>query len=129
MLDELVLVHVVGVLGEGAVDVAARDHDELLDAVVDEGISLDTESSKLADAWRTGDMQRIEQETRRGMLADPELREMLFTRRNKDWTRQAIDLMEDGSRPFIAVGAAHMAGRDGLPALLEARGYTVTRIQ
>ena len=102
---------------------------DLLDAVVEDSSSLDAESRKLADAWRTGDMETIEQETRRGMLADPELRTALFTLRNHDWAQRITDMMADGARPFVAVGAAHMAGPDGLPALLEAKGYTVTRIQ
>ena len=102
---------------------------DLLDAVVKDSSSLDAESRKLAEAWRTGDMQTIEQETQRGMLADPELRAVLFTLRNQDWAQRITDLMADGARPFVAVGAAHMAGPDGLPALLEAKGYTVTRVQ
>jgi uncharacterized protein YbaP (TraB family) len=32
-------------------------------------------------------------------------------------------------RPFIAVGAAHLAGPDNLITLLEQRGFRVTRVQ
>ncbi|MCG6121031.1 MAG: TraB/GumN family protein, partial [Blastomonas sp.] len=39
------------------------------------------------------------------------------------------DMMRLGARPFVAVGAAHLAGPDSVQALLEARGYTVTRLQ
>lgn len=102
---------------------------DLLDAVIADSASLDTESGSLAEAWRTGDMQHIEEETRRGLLADPELRAVLFTLRNEDWAERLIAMMARGERPFVAVGAAHMAGPEGLPALLEAKGYTVRRIQ
>ncbi|MCB2061684.1 MAG: TraB/GumN family protein [Novosphingobium sp.] len=102
---------------------------DLLASVIADSASLDTESGSLAEAWRTGDMEPIERETQRGMLADPELRMVLFTLRNSNWTERIIGLMADGARPFVAVGAAHMAGPEGLPALLEAKGYTVRRVQ
>jgi uncharacterized protein YbaP (TraB family) len=83
----------------------------------------------LTEAWVTGDLQTLEREERDGLLADPELREALLTRRNQAWTRTIATLIEQGRRPLVAVGAAHMIGKDGLPALLEQRGYQVTRIQ
>jgi len=105
------------------------DQRALLDAVVDDATSLSGESGSLADAWRTGDIAKIEAETTRGILADPGLRAQLFVLRNEAWKDRIVTMMEDGSTPFVAVGAAHMAGPDGLVALLEARGFTVRRVQ
>jgi uncharacterized protein len=34
----------------------------------------------------------------------------------------------DGRRIFAAVGAMHMVGPEGLPALMERRGYTVQKV-
>ena len=101
---------------------------ELLNAVLREVESAgDTE--KLATAWRKGDFAVIEAETHRGMLADPELREALFTARNRDWTSKIAARLRERERLFVAVGAAHMAGADGLAAMLRAQGFKVTRIQ
>ncbi|CCA93316.1 MULTISPECIES: TraB/GumN family protein [unclassified Novosphingobium] len=99
---------------------------DLLAAVIKEAASSDTD---LADSWRKGDMAAIEKETRKGLLADPELREVLFTGRNRRWTDRIVEAMKAGNMPFVAVGAAHMAGPQGLPAMLAARGYTVTRVE
>ncbi|GGB97788.1 TraB/GumN family protein [Novosphingobium endophyticum] len=99
---------------------------DLLGAVVLEASRSDAD---LAESWRTGDMEAIEKETRRGLLADPELREILFTGRNRAWTGKVTAAMKSGQTPFVAVGAAHMAGPQGLPAMLAARGYTVTRAE
>ncbi|MCB2078209.1 MAG: TraB/GumN family protein [Novosphingobium sp.] len=101
----------------------------LLNSVVRDAGSMQTESGSLAEAWRKGDMQLIARETTRGILADPGIRAMLFTMRNEAWEDRLVQMMAEGEKPFVAVGAAHMAGPDGLPAMLEARGYTVTRIQ
>lgn len=106
-----------------------REQRDLLEAVVRDAGNLETESPGLADAWMAGDMQLIERETRRGLLADPELRAALFTARNEAWKERLVTLMSAGASPFTAVGAAHMAGPEGLPALLEKHGYTVTRNQ
>ena len=99
----------------------------MLNAVLrDEGQAGDAD---LAAAWRKGNFAAIEAETRRGMLADPALRKTLFTARNKTWTDQLALRLSKGDRVFVAVGAAHMAGADGLAAMLAARGFAVTRVQ
>lgn len=101
----------------------------LLDAVVRDAGAASGEAMRLAKAWRGGDMAAIEVETSRGILADPGLRTILFSLRNEAWVNRITQIMAGGQPPFVAVGAAHMAGVDGLPALLQARGYTVTRVQ
>lgn len=95
--------------------------------LADEG-ALDDEAD-LVDTWRKGDMVRIEMETRTGLLADPELREALFIGRNRKWVERIERDIRAGRRPFVAVGAAHMAGPDGLAAMLRRAGYAVTRLQ
>lgn len=87
------------------------------------------DDSKLSAAWARGDMDAIARETRRGLLADPALRDALLTRRNAAWTTAIAALLRAGRHPLVAVGGAHMAGPDGLPARLAAAGFTVRRVQ
>lgn len=108
---------------------AEDDQRELLRAVLAEAGAPQVEAERLGTAWSTGDMALLEKETRTGMLADPELRKALLVDRNTDWTRRIENMLKAGQKPFVAVGAAHMAGPEGLPAMLEAKGYMVARVQ
>ncbi len=102
---------------------------DLLDAIISDAAGLSGESPALAEAWRNGNIALIERETGRGLLADPELRAALLTGRNTKWVERISGYLTNGRKPFVAVGAAHMAGPDGLPAMLEARGFSISRVQ
>jgi uncharacterized protein YbaP (TraB family) len=101
----------------------------MLDSVVADAPHAEEDSRALAQAWRRGDMDWIARQTGTGMLADPVLRDVLYERRNRAWVAAVDQQIAKGHRPFVAVGAAHMAGPQGLPALLAMRGYKVTRVE
>ena len=108
---------------------AEADQVELLLAVT-RGVDAPlADARRLEQAWATGDMAAITAETNRDFLTDPELRAALLTGRNKAWTERLRQVMAAGEQPFVAVGAAHLAGPEGLPALLTAQGYAVRRVQ
>ena len=101
----------------------------LLAAVITDADHAGNDTRQLAEEWRNGDMAGIARATHEGMMAEPALRQMLYVRRNRAWVQVIAGELAAGVHPFVAVGAAHMAGDDGLPALLAARGFTVTRIE
>ncbi len=88
-----------------------------------------TEMHKLEQAWATGDLAMVNAATSADFLRNPELRAALLVSRNRAWVAKLTGLLLRGAQPFVAVGLAHLVGADGLPALLSAQGYTVTRLQ
>lgn len=56
------------------------------------------------------------------------IRDQLVTKRNERLSSRARPLIDEGGA-FIAVGALHLAGPDGLIAKLRAAGYSVTAIE
>lgn len=100
----------------------------MLAAVVRESEKARKDPERLQRAWLAGDAGIIAHATSEGFLADPALREALLTARNRRWVAAITPMLEQGPRPLIAVGAAHLVGPDGLAAMLEARGYRVRRI-
>lgn len=87
------------------------------------------EYRKLLAAWAAGDPAALESAFNEAFGAAPELRSALVSGRNRAW---ADDLLRRAAQPgtmLVAVGAGHLVGSDGLPALLSQRGFRVARMQ
>jgi len=82
---------------------------------------------KFLDAWRQGDDRALAQELADEFDAAPELYRSLMIDRNQRWVGQIVDLLDDGQDYLVVVGTLHLVGPDGLPAMLEARGYEPVR--
>ncbi len=100
----------------------------MLAAVIRESKAASKDPERLQRAWLAGDAATIEASTRKGILADPALRDALLVARNRRWTEALAVILRQGPRPLVAVGTAHLVGPEGLAALLELRGYRVRRI-
>lgn len=89
----------------------------------------DDSSTEMLLAWLRGDDEAMARLSASSMLANAEIKRALLTDRNLQWSAEIIAMLGDGEQPFVAVGAAHLFGEEGLPALLVAGGYSVRRIQ
>ncbi len=110
-------------------DLSSDDQRDLLEGTVREWTASRDNPGWLIQAWATGDETVLEEATSTGILADAGLREALLVGRNRNWVAQLETDLALQPRPLIAVGAAHLVGPDGLAAMLEARGYTVRRME
>jgi hypothetical protein len=103
-------------------------HQMLLEAI-DEAAQGPAELAQMTRAWERGDTNTLErivvEETRREY---PELYQVLFLRRNAAWLPIVERELAGNNTEFIAVGAGHLLGPDGLIAQLRARGLRVERV-
>lgn len=83
--------------------------------------------ASLEKAWMAGDIGRLNG----GLEAEnPALYEALVRRRNRAWAGRLAGEIADGAGvELVNVGALHLIGPEGLPALLRARGFRVERVQ
>lgn len=91
---------------------------------------LDTPSVAAIDMvkhWLAGDMKEIAQLTNEQMT--PQQLELILIKRNHDWLAKLKAILANNKSHFVVVGAAHLAGRHGLPALLKAQGVNVERVK
>ncbi|ESZ87341.1 MAG: conjugative transfer protein GumN [Blastomonas sp. CACIA14H2] len=101
----------------------------MLESVIADADNAPRAYRDMVTAWLKGEPDKLAEAANRGLLQRPQIRERILVRRNRDWAAQIEDLLNLGARPFVAVGAAHLAGDDSVQALLESKGYTITRVQ
>lgn len=89
---------------------------------------LDTEISQvktIAQAWSRGETSTIERLMLGALLESPELYQRLLVERNKNWVAPVEQCVQQKTRCFVVVGAAHLVGPHSLVALLKQKGYSV----
>jgi len=103
---------------------------QMLGDVIDRQKETRQGTERLFEAWKLGDLGAIEREVV-GEDASPKVREFqekIYTTRNKAMVQHLDELLAQPKTLFVVIGAGHMVGADGIPSLLAARGYRVTRI-
>ncbi len=86
--------------------------------------------AQLLAAWRSGDDHTLDVLTNQQMRAHSEaVWTELILRRNERFAQKIGDRLQGTGTAFVAVGAAHLCGSVGVPALLRNAGFTVTRLQ
>ncbi len=106
----------------------AREQQVLLQEVALEVASEKDEEADMVTLWLRGNDLGIAKESDSGFLADSGLHAALLSNRNRDWADQLDAMLKAGAKPFVAVGAAHLAGSDSLQRLMMARGWTIKRV-
>ena len=100
---------------------------EILLQALEEAGDIEALIGPMLDAWRRGDEAGLEKSLAEDFEGYPELAEALIYRRNARWAEQVSEMLEGDDDVLVVVGAMHLVGDRGLPALLARRGYEVER--
>jgi len=84
----------------------------------------------MVEAWAAGDVETLNRVFHESMLESGEaVYQSLIIDRNTAWTDEVETLLEGSGLTLFIVGAGHLVGPDSVPAMLEARGYEVERVE
>lgn len=98
----------------------------LLARTVHEAKDMKALYARILTAWVKGDLSAIAQMDQAGEQPDPVVENAIIAARNHEWVK-AVEALD--GRPFIAVGAGHLAGEGNLIDLLKAKGFVVEQVQ
>ena len=83
------------------------------------------ELGPLVHAWSTGNQTELDRLINGDLDEFPEARKQLLDDRNKRWAPKIQAMLKEKHVFFITVGAGHLTGPVGVPALLRKAGYKV----
>ncbi len=101
---------------------------EFLDVTLDGVPEITTQIDALVDAWGEGDLERLNTLMNEGFESYPGLYDALLTNRNANWATWIKARMDKPGTVFMAVGAAHLVGKDSVQAQLAKTGIASSRV-
>jgi uncharacterized protein YbaP (TraB family) len=102
---------------------------QMLEQTVAEATSAGGEATKLMEAWRDGDADRLAELVFRDIESYLGIFEALMFARNRKWLPELERIAASGEPAMVIVGAGHLVGDHGLVALLRRRGHRVVQVE
>ena len=82
----------------------------------------------LMDVYKTQDVEKLFETTSTQMAADKRFHARLLDERNVSWIPK-LEIAFKEKPTFVAVGAGHLGGRNGVLRLLQKKGYRISPVQ
>lgn len=101
---------------------------EMLIQTLAEGAAMGESIDALIDAWYHGDVAALETGLLDSFAGHSELSEVLITSRNHRWAETIAGWLGDDEDYLVIVGAMHLVGDEGVPALLAKRGLGIQQL-
>jgi len=107
----------------------AEQQQAMLEQTLAELDEAATALDAMVAAWRAGELETLSAELLDDFAEFPGLYETLVTRRNDAWVPTLEEMLTDGRRHLVVVGALHLVGPGSVVELLRARGHDVERLR
>lgn len=109
-------------------DMSDKAQMDFLTSELDDADKATDKFRQLVAAWYAGDVSKLD-ELNNADFRDkyPDLFQVLVVKRNQNFTSQIQEMLKGDGVTFVAIGAGHLVGKDGVPTMLEKQGYKVTR--
>ncbi|MCA9730835.1 MAG: TraB/GumN family protein [Deferribacteres bacterium] len=99
-----------------------------LEKTLEDSKDAEEDMTKMLHAWEKGKNNELQQLLSKGFNGFPQLYDRLLVERNKTWVPKIEDLLSEGKKYFIVVGAGHLTGNDSVVQLLKARGIKTKKL-
>ena len=96
-----------------------------------ESDGLDSTAKQLGairDAWVHGDAAGLDSMINARMAGAPTLFDALVLSRNRSWIPKIEAIIQGSDDALVVVGAGHLVGKQGVVALLRAKGYSIDQM-
>jgi hypothetical protein len=101
---------------------------DFLQATLDEAGEVGEAADGMISAWKTGDVQALDEELLGGVRDQPEVYQALIVRRNRNFAAAIRELLDDRQDYLIVVGALHLVGPDSVLGMLARDGVRSRQI-
>lgn len=101
---------------------------DMLIQTLAEGATLGESIDAIIDAWHNGDTATLEGSLLSSIENQAELNAVLITDRNRRWADTIAGWLKEDRDYLVVVGALHLVGDMGVPALLEDRGLGIQQL-
>jgi uncharacterized protein YbaP (TraB family) len=109
-------------------DMPEKAQVDFLNSEMDDLDSSVDKFKKMLEAWYAGDTNALDQFNNAEFRDKyPGLFQTLVVKRNEVFTTEIEGLLKGDGVSFVAIGAGHLVGKEGVPAMLQKKGYKVTR--
>ena len=109
-------------------DMPEKTQIDFLSSELDDFDSAMDKFKQMLAAWSAGDLDALDKLNNADFRDKyPDLFQLLVVKRNQKFTAGIQDLLKGDGVSFVAIGAGHLVGKDGVPAMLDKQGFKVTR--